>query len=46
MKHSEELDDVFAKLKHLLKDLKFGSVILVVQDGKVVQLEKKEKMRL
>jgi hypothetical protein len=29
----------------LLKDLRFGSVTLVVQDGKVIQIEKVEKIR-
>ncbi|MGD0153702.1 MAG: YezD family protein [Thermacetogeniaceae bacterium] len=30
----------------LLKDLRYGSVTLVVQDGKVIQIEKVEKVRL
>ena len=30
----------------LLKDLRYGSVTLVVQDGKVIQMEKIEKIRL
>jgi hypothetical protein len=29
----------------LLKDLRYGSVTLVVQDGKVIQIEKVEKIR-
>jgi hypothetical protein len=29
----------------LLKDLRYGSVTLVVQDGKVIQMEKVEKIR-
>lgn len=29
----------------LLKDLRYGSVTLVVQDGRVVQIEKNEKIR-
>ena len=34
------------KLLELLKTLRFGSVTLIVQDGKVVQIDKNEKMRL
>ncbi|WP_100372520.1 YezD family protein [Bacillus sp. FJAT-45037] len=34
------------RLQDMLKDLKFGSVTIIVQDGKIVQLEKNEKQRL
>ena len=30
----------------MLQDMKYGSITLVVQDGKVIQLEKVEKVRL
>ncbi|KAB2332180.1 DUF2292 domain-containing protein [Cytobacillus depressus] len=30
----------------MLDSLKFGSITIVVQDGKVVQIEKNEKVRL
>ncbi|MBT2640004.1 MULTISPECIES: YezD family protein [unclassified Bacillus (in: firmicutes)] len=30
----------------MLKTLKFGSITLVVQDGRIVQIEKNEKVRL
>nr|WP_312470946.1 YezD family protein [Neobacillus sp.] len=30
----------------MLVALKFGSITLIVQDGKIVQLEKNEKVRL
>jgi hypothetical protein len=30
----------------MLKIIKYGSITLVVQDGKVIQVEKKEKVRL
>ncbi|MFZ7944460.1 YezD family protein [Bacillus sp. S3] len=35
-----------AHLEKMLETLKFGSITLVVQDGKIVQLEKNEKVRL
>ncbi|EFG87393.1 YezD family protein [Clostridium carboxidivorans] len=34
------------KLLEMLKTVKYGSVILVIQDGVVVQIEKNEKVRL
>jgi len=30
----------------LLKDLQYGSITLIVQDGKLIQMEKNEKIRL
>ncbi|WP_257391780.1 YezD family protein [Mesobacillus jeotgali] len=30
----------------MLETLKFGSITLVVQDGRIVQIEKNEKVRL
>lgn len=34
------------RLLTLLKTIRFGSVTLIVQDGKVIQIDKNEKMRL
>ncbi len=36
---------VFELLEKSLRDLKFGSIEIVVHDSKVVQIEKKEKTR-
>ncbi|MBD5142333.1 MAG: YezD family protein [Ruminococcus sp.] len=33
-------------LEKLLSTMKYGSVILVVQDGKIIQIERTEKYRL
>ncbi|KAA0564780.1 DUF2292 domain-containing protein [Bacillus sp. CH30_1T] len=30
----------------MLKTMSFGSITIVVQDGKVIQLEKNEKVRI
>ncbi|WP_174727905.1 YezD family protein [Mesobacillus harenae] len=30
----------------MLETMKFGSITLVVQDGKIIQIEKNEKVRL
>ncbi|AGX04561.1 MULTISPECIES: YezD family protein [Bacillus] len=35
-----------AHLQRMLQSVKFGSITLVVQDGKVIQIEKNEKVRL
>ncbi|WP_374705432.1 YezD family protein [Oceanobacillus sp. J11TS1] len=35
-----------SKVKELLEGLNYGTITLVVQDGKVIQLEKNEKVRL
>ncbi|WP_396953751.1 YezD family protein [Neobacillus mesonae] len=37
---------MIAHLEKMLESLKFGSITLVVQDGKIVQIEKNEKVRL
>jgi len=34
------------RLLGLISTIKYGSVTLVIQDGKVVQIDKNEKMRL
>nr|WP_264739534.1 YezD family protein [Cytobacillus firmus] len=39
-------EELSAHLKQMLGSIKFGSITLVVQDGKVIQLEKNEKVRL
>ncbi|QFT87471.1 hypothetical protein FIU87_02305 [Bacillus sp. THAF10] len=41
-----EWEDVVSHLERMLQSVKFGSITLVVQDGKVIQIEKNEKVRL
>jgi hypothetical protein len=44
---SESLTEkTYNELVHMLTSLKFGSVTLIVQNGKVIQIEKNEKLRL
>lgn len=33
-------------VEQLVKELKYGSLTIILQDGKVVQIEKNEKIRL
>jgi hypothetical protein len=44
--NQEAFEEVVENVKSMLKTMKYGSITVVVQDGKVVQLEKNEKVRL
>ncbi len=33
-------------LRHALKNIRFGSIEIVIHDSKIVQIERKEKFRL
>ena len=46
MGETNQLDKVKTQLEAILKTIKFGSVTLVIQDGKIIQIEKNEKIRL
>jgi hypothetical protein len=43
---SPELDAVFNHVRRALQGLQFGTVTIVVQNGRVVQIERHEKTRL
>lgn len=43
---TEDEQEVILQVVQLLRKLRFGTVLLVVQDGKVVQIEMAEKIRL
>lgn len=34
------------EIKRLVNEIKYGSVTLIIQDGKVIQIDKTEKKRL
>lgn len=38
--------EMFSKIKDMLKMVRYGSITLVVQDGKVAQIDKTEKIRI
>jgi hypothetical protein len=42
----DEQREVLAKVVEILEKLQFGTILLVVQDSKVVQIEMAEKFRL
>ncbi len=39
-------DRVFTHIRHALENLQFGTVTIVVQNGRVVQIERHEKLRM
>lgn len=43
---SSEEREVLAKVADIVQKIQFGTVVLVIQDGKVVQIEMAEKFRL
>ena len=43
---SEDEQLVLLRVAEILRRIQFGTVVLVVQDGKVVQIEMAEKFRL
>lgn len=36
---------IHEKLDRYLKEIRFGSIVVVIQDGKIVQIERNEKER-
>ncbi len=43
---TDEERDVVLRVVEVLRRIEFGTILLVVQDGKVVQIEMAEKFRL
>ncbi|MCD2348897.1 MULTISPECIES: YezD family protein [Clostridium] len=43
---NNEINNYTNKISELLKDIKYGSITLVIQDGVVIQIETSEKIRL
>ncbi|WP_243138120.1 YezD family protein [Heliorestis acidaminivorans] len=46
MAKEKEQTELYEHLEKMLGSLRYGTITLVVQDGKVIQLEKNEKIRL
>ncbi|WP_084279314.1 YezD family protein [Anoxybacteroides tepidamans] len=46
MDNEQQFKTIFAKLQEMLQSMKFGSITIIVQDGKVIQLERNEKIRI
>ncbi len=46
MEKENQLGEIFERLQEMLKTMKYGSITLIVQDGKVIQMERNEKLRI
>jgi hypothetical protein len=41
-----QLEEIFERLQEMLNSMKYGSITLIVQDGKIIQMERNEKLRI
>jgi hypothetical protein len=41
-----QLEEIFERLQEMLHSMKYGSITLIVQDGKIIQMERNEKLRI
>jgi len=39
-------DEIARRLARALQNLRFGTITLVIQDGKIIQIDRNEKFRL
>ena len=44
-KENEELHKIEHELRLALSEIRYGSIEIVIQDGRVVQIERREKVR-
>lgn len=45
-KQLNNIDLSLTKVKEMIKNIRYGNVLLIIQDGKVIQIDKTEKTRL
>lgn len=43
---NEELKKHFEVIQSMLEDIQYGNIVITVQDGKIVQIDKTEKYRV
>ncbi len=46
MEHTEVTKEDLDKIRANIVDIRFGSVTIIIQNGKTIQIEKNEKIRL
>lgn len=46
MRNTKVTKEDLKKIQEFIEGIRFGSVTVIVQDGKVIQIEKHEKVRL
>lgn len=42
----DNIDASLTKVREMVQDIRYGNVVLIVQDGKIIQIDKTEKVRL
>lgn len=45
-KWDNNIERSLAKVRELIRDIRYGNVVLIIQDGKIIQIDKTEKIRL
>ena len=45
-KRAGNIDEGLTKVKEMIRDIRYGNVVLIIQDGKIIQIDKTEKVRL
>ena len=45
-KKQDHIDRSLEKVREIIKDVRYGNVVLIIQDGKIIQIDKTEKVRL
>lgn len=45
-KNYDNIDASLTKVREMVQDIRYGNVVLIVQDGKIIQIDKTEKVRL
>ena len=46
MERTKVTEEELEQIKKFIEEIRFGSVTVIVQDGKIVQIEKHEKVRM
>lgn len=46
IKKSQEQSQWQEKIEELLQNMKYGNITIIVQDGKIIQIDKTEKHRI
>lgn len=42
----EVTEETLAQIKEYIESVKYGSINIIIQDGKIIQIDKNEKIRL
>ena len=46
MTEEDKKEEYLKLIKNMLDEIQFGSITIVIQNGKVMQIEKEEKIRI